>query len=260
MIEWESFPGPYTPGKPFVHNDRGHLLLQFGPASVQSQMQVDDPLRLTLGYTRTLMGFLLFVSEPRTITMIGLGGGSLPKYCAQKLPETRIAVVEINEEVIALRDTFRIPKDSENFHIHCADGAAFIAQRENSEDVIVVDGFDLEGQAPTLCTERFYNDCYRALRDGGVMAVNLSENSKQHATFIKRMRNCFNDAVIVVAAEDCTNKIVFALKPGNTESTVAPSEQNLLARAAALDKQHPISFRHMVERMAMNRHNTLLTP
>ncbi len=106
MIEWQSFPGPFIAGKPIVHQDGGQLLLQFGPASIQSQMQVDDPLRLSLGYTRTLMGFLLFVPQPKTITMIGLGGGSLAKYCYARLDNTRIDAVEINADVIALRERF----------------------------------------------------------------------------------------------------------------------------------------------------------
>lgn len=259
MIRWKNFPGPFIPGKPFVHDECGDLLLQFGPASVQSQMHIDDPLRLMLGYTRTLMGFLLFVPKPSRITMIGLGGGSLPKYCLDKLPDARIDVVEINEDVIALRNKFKIPPDDARFHIYCADGADYIAARENRDDVIIVDGFDLDGQAPSLCTESFYQHCYRALRNNGVMAVNLSENAKQHAGFIKRMRKCFADRVIVVAAEDCTNKVVFAIKQapmatGNTENNHF-SEKKLLARAARLDKQHPIAFRQIVERMATNPHN-----
>jgi spermidine synthase len=258
MISWKNFPGPFIAGKPLVRDEYGHLLLQFGPASVQSQMHIEDPLRLTLGYTRTLMGFLLFVPKPARITMIGLGGGSLPKYCLDKLPDARIDVVEISEDVIALRNRFKIPPDDARFRIYCADGADYIAARENSDDVIIVDGFDLEGQAPSLCTEAFYHNCYRALRNNGVMAVNLSENAKQHAGFIKRMRKCFADRVMVVAAEDCTNKVVFAIKQSADATRNSFSEKMLLSRAARLDKQHPIAFRQMVERMATNPHNPII--
>lgn len=256
MIEWESFGGPFEDGKPVLHRDRGTVMLQFGPASVQSQMDVSDPFRLALGYTRTLMGFLLFVPAPCTITMIGLGGGSLPKFCYHRLPIARIDVVEISEEVIALRDAFLIPADNPRFQIHCADGAAFVAAREGTEDVIIVDGFDAEGQAPALCTAAFYADCYRALTVGGVMAVNLSENSKQHATFIRRIQQAFGGQVLVVKSEDCSNKIVFAVKEP-AYGREGFSRQALLTRAAALDKQYPVSFRQLVERAAMNRLNPL---
>jgi hypothetical protein len=36
--------------------------------------------------------------------LIGLGGGSLVKYCYRNLPGTRIVVIEIDPEVIALRN------------------------------------------------------------------------------------------------------------------------------------------------------------
>lgn len=256
MIEWESFGGPFENGKPVLHRDRSVMMLQFGPDSVQSQMDVSDPFRLMLGYTRTLMGFLLFVPAPCTITMIGLGGGSLPKFCYHRLPIARIDVVEISAEVIALRDAFLIPADNARFHVHCADGATFVASREGSEDVIIVDGFDASGQAPALCTESFYADCFRALSVSGVMAVNLSENSKQHATFIQRIQRIFGGQVLVVKSEDCSNKIVFAVKEPATAQR-GFCHQTLLTRALALDKQYPVSFRQLLERAAMNRLNPL---
>src|SRR6478735_5681143 len=179
MIDSKSIWEHFLAGKPFVKKDGAQLTLQFSPASIQSQLCIDEPQRLLLGYTRTLLGFLLFVPTPRHITMIGLGGGSLPKYCYNALPDAKIDVVEINAEVIALRDTFMVPPDDERFTVHCADGAAYISKKTGTEDVIIVDGFDVGGQAPTLCTEVFYQHCYQALAINGVMAVNLSENSNQ---------------------------------------------------------------------------------
>lgn len=247
----------FLAGKPYVERDGNELTLQFGPASVQSQLNIEEPDRLLLGYTRTLLGFLLFVPQPRTMTMVGLGGGALPKYCYRHFPDTRIEVAEINQDVIALRETFRVPADDSRFTVHCADGADHIARLENREDVIIVDGFDVGGQAPSLCTEKFYGDCFNALAQGGVMAVNLSENSRQHAGFIKRMQRVFGSPhVLVTKAESCTNKVVFAVKVATGEHD-GFSQKTLLARAAELDRLYPVSFRQIVERMATNRHNPL---
>jgi len=63
---------------------------------------------------------------------------------------------------------------------------------------------------------------------------------------------------MVVKAEECTNKVVFALKKSAGPSERShPSQTSLLSIAAILDKQHPVSFRQIVERMVMNRHNNL---
>jgi hypothetical protein len=35
----------------------------------------NDPEFLALGYTKTMMGFLFFQPNPKSIAMIGLGGG-----------------------------------------------------------------------------------------------------------------------------------------------------------------------------------------
>lgn len=232
------------------------LTLQFDPLNIQSQVDLENPDRLLLGYTRTLLGFLLFTPDPQHITLLGLGGGALPTYCYRHFPLAKIDVAEINPQVVALRNTFRIPADDHRFAIHTCDGAAFIAKRLIAQDVIIVDGFDVGGQSFSLCTDAFYNDCHRALRNGGVLAINLSDNPKPHARLIKRIRRCFNEAVLVVTADECTNKIVFAVKQ-DPASEKDFSYSHLLTHAAELDRLYPVSFRQIVERMAGNKHNPL---
>ena len=52
--------------------------------------------------------------------------------------------------------------------------ARFYLQTETPAfDVLLVDGFDHAGQPAALCTQRFYDDCFAALRADGVLVVNL---------------------------------------------------------------------------------------
>jgi spermidine synthase len=37
----------------------------------------------------------------------------------------------------------------------------------------IVDGFDINGQPPELCSQGFYDECYRSLTPSGLMVVNL---------------------------------------------------------------------------------------
>src|SRR3546814_5260491 len=62
-------------------------------------MSIPEPNRLLLEYTQAMMGFLLFNASPGTIEIIGLGGGSLAKYCHAYLPSSNIRAVEIDEHV-----------------------------------------------------------------------------------------------------------------------------------------------------------------
>ncbi|QBR04206.1 hypothetical protein [Paraburkholderia pallida] len=77
--------------------------------------------------------------------MIGLGGGSLAKYCYRYRPESVIAAVEINPHVIALRNVFHLPADDTCFFVVCADGAEYVAMRGHRPDVQLVDGFGVNG-------------------------------------------------------------------------------------------------------------------
>jgi hypothetical protein len=88
-----------------------------------------------------MMGFLLFIPEPRFMAMVGLGGGSLAKFCHRHLPKTRIQVVEINPYVIGLRDEFQVPPDSRRFAIVQGDGAAFVRSPASPCDVLLLDGY-----------------------------------------------------------------------------------------------------------------------
>src|SRR5690349_9611761 len=92
-----------TLGRPFILDYGQTRILYFTTAAVQSAMRLDDPEALIAPYTRKMMAFLLFLPAPRHVLMIGLGGGSLAKFCYRHLPRTRISVVEVNADVIALR-------------------------------------------------------------------------------------------------------------------------------------------------------------
>jgi hypothetical protein len=103
--------------RPFVVQTPESKTLHFSEREIQSRMSLLNPDALDIEYTRMIMGFLVFNSAPKQILMIGLGGGSLPKFCYRYLPGTDIEVVEIDPAVIALRDTFSIPQDNERFRV-----------------------------------------------------------------------------------------------------------------------------------------------
>ena len=109
--------------QPYIFDSACERRLHFTNHATQSAMSLSDPDALIAQYTRKMMAFLLFNPHPEHIVMIGLGGGSLAKFCYRNLPRSRITVVEIDEDVIALRDEFCIPKDDGRFRVVHDDGA-----------------------------------------------------------------------------------------------------------------------------------------
>jgi spermidine synthase len=52
--------------------------MRFGTSAKQSCMSLIDPNRLELPYIRAMLSCLLFNSDPQTVLIVGLGGGSGP--------------------------------------------------------------------------------------------------------------------------------------------------------------------------------------
>lgn len=232
-----------------VYEGRDTLSLLFGAFSVQSEMYIDRPYELALGYTQTMMGFLLFNPAPKRIGMIGLGGGSLAKFCHRHLPDTTIAVAEIDPNVIDLRDQFHIPDDCERFQVHCRDGADFVQETENEFDVLIIDGFDKNGQPPELCSDHFYRNCWQALAPDGIAIMNVVDDVGEAQVILDRINRAFNHAVIVVDALDSENQIVFACKG----SLLDLDEDVLLGRIKRLEMMHPVVLHITVQNLMQQR-------
>ena len=205
-------PGDHV--RPYVSLSLTTMALHFSMSELQSRMDLRQPDALELEYTRLMMGFLLWGPAPTELAMIGLGGGSLAKFCHRQLPRARLCVAEINPHVLALRDDFAIPADSPRFRIDLADGAAWIRHLAPRPEALLVDGFDYDGQPEALSSQRFYDDCFDALADGGRLVVNLHAGQAQFGQLLERIRRSFSGSVLAVADSDGSNNIVFGLKGG----------------------------------------------
>lgn len=105
--------------KPYAIDSIRTRRLHFSLRYVQSEMLLDFPNALVFSYTRQMAGFLLFCPRPQKIVVVGLGGGSLTKFCHRHLPMARITTIEIDREVIAFGELFH-PAHAANAALRCA--------------------------------------------------------------------------------------------------------------------------------------------
>lgn len=197
---------------PEVRTSGSIRALHFWGDQIQSRMSLLNPHALDLQYTRMMMGFLLFNPAPSRITMIGLGGGSLPKFCHRNVVNASIDVVEIDAAVIALRDAFMVPPDGARFSVTQGDGACYVADLSDATDVLLVDGYGLHGIAEELCTKMFFSDCHAALRESGMLVLNFHVEHPDYDVYLDRIRASFGASMFEVVDDDMTNSIVFACK------------------------------------------------
>jgi spermidine synthase len=195
---------------PRLHTNSQTVSLSFASSLIQSCMRLDAPDELVLDYTRAMMGFLLFDAAPRSILMIGLGGGSMLKYLHRHLPDADLTAVEINQGVIDMRHDFHIPPDSERLRIVCADGAVFVRKPPRAYDLILVDGFTGEGLPDALSSRGFYQHCRKALSPQGLLVANVQADTQQTREVMQRLNKVFEGAVVSVESDEGGNEIAIA--------------------------------------------------
>lgn len=202
---------PYSQDPPLVRTRRGRRTLEFVPGDVQSEMLLARPDALVLAYLRAMMAFVLFQPRPRRIVMVGLGGGSLAKFCHRHFPDAHVTVVELRADVIALRDAFLVPPDSERFTVVQADAADWLAAHPGAADVLLVDGFDARGLPARLADTPFYTDCRRALRPGGVLVANVFTYDPRYRDVLAALDTVFEGRTCWFDKVAGNNRIVYAL-------------------------------------------------
>lgn len=232
-------------GKPFIVDSKLKRFLHFDLDAVQSAMDLQKPDHLCLAYTRKMMTFLLFNRAPKRILLLGLGGGSLAKFCYRRLPATDLTVVEVSEHVLALRDEFCVPKDDDRFRVIHADGVSYIGKVAAPKDVILVDACDRVGLAPELNALDFYRSAYKALAPGGVLVANVCGNVHDRAAHCLRIRQTFGDDYLVLPVSRAGNLIVLAFKGKRRRRTLV----EINAAAADLKKAIGLDFPRYVRRI-----------
>lgn len=208
QVQWQLRRGRYA--KPFVFDDGEMLRLHFNLRYVQSAMRLDAPDELVLEYTQKMMAFLLFRPNPRHVVVVGMGGGSLSKFCYQHLPRTRVTTLEINAEVIGFAELFRIPPPNARMRIVHGDAVEYFAGKGEATDAILIDGCDRRGVAAAFCTADFYRNLRRRLRPGGIVVVNLIGGTHNGEVLRRTIAEVFDSHVLSLKVQVGGNRVLFA--------------------------------------------------
>lgn len=112
---------------------------------------------------------------PRNVLIIGGGdGGTLREAVAHPLVE-RVVMVEIDGRVVQAAKDF-MPSlacgfDNPKGELIIDDGIRYIKEHADEFDVVLVDSTEPVGPAVALFSSEFYQDCYAALKDDGMLVV-----------------------------------------------------------------------------------------
>ena len=117
--------------------------------------------------------------DVKKVLVIGAGDGGVARELSHYPDIERIDVVEIDELVVEVCKKY-LPFTACGFtdprvHIYYEDGLRFVRTKEDEYDLIIVDSTDPFGPGEGLFTKEFYGNCYKALKEDGIM-VNQHES------------------------------------------------------------------------------------
>ena len=117
--------------------------------------------------------------DAENILLIGAGDGGVVRELTAYQNVKNIDMVEIDPMVVEVSKKY-LPKtacrlDDKRVHIFYEDGLRFIRSKENCYDLIIVDSTDPFGPGEGLFTKEFYGNCFKALKNDGIM-VNQHES------------------------------------------------------------------------------------
>ena len=117
--------------------------------------------------------------NPKRVLIIGGGDGGTARELLRYKNVESVDLVEIDERVVDISRKY-LPQtacsfDDERLHCYFEDGLKFIRHCNNEYDLINVDSTDPFGPGEGLFTKEFYGNCYKALKEDGIM-VNQHES------------------------------------------------------------------------------------
>ena len=132
--------------------------------------------------------------DPRKILVIGAGDGGVVRELIRYQGIEKIDLVEIDERVVEVCKAY-LPQtasffEDERVTLFFQDGLKFVRSCDNQYDIIIVDSTDPFGPGEGLFTKEFYGNCYKALKEDGIM-VNQHESPfyEEDALAMKRAHN-----------------------------------------------------------------------
>lgn len=147
----------------------------------QSCVYLADSRKLVFDYAKMVMASLLVKPAPKTILIVGLGGGTLPTVFHELLPDAIITSAEIDPAVVKAAKTFFAYQENDRVLTVTLDARVFLkrAIREGKKwDLIILDAFNGDYIPEHLMTKEFLEEVRTGLNPGGLVTANTFATSR----------------------------------------------------------------------------------
>jgi spermidine synthase len=222
----------------FINKRGARLTMSFqlkGWDYTESVVNLTDPDDLSMRYTQVMTVALAYPETPKTILMLGLGGGSIPAYLGRFMPDSAITTVEIDPGVIPAAKTYFGIRETPRMRYRDGDARVFLNRNAERYDLILVDAYR-GGYVPIhILTREFYTLLKQRLAPGGAVAFNVHDGSKLYASTVRTLSEVFPGLDLYPTGLGEVIAVATA--------TAAPDKDTLAARAERLQQQYGFRFR-----------------
>lgn len=223
-----------------VLEDAEQRLLAFGEHDEQSKLLKATPHIPKHTYLRAMLLVLLF-AKPRSVMVLGLGGGVLIHALRQFDAAIRITAVELRPLVIDFcKRYFRLPL-SKKLTLIEADALVYLAQSPHKRvDLLFCDLFDSHGVAAGALSTAFLQHCQRQLKADGILVLNCWKEHSRDAALLAKLQTLFPEVYACLTGSG--NWVVFAsAKPLPTAQAELKRQASLLSQRLGFELQPSLS-------------------
>ncbi|GGB54532.1 fused MFS/spermidine synthase [Shewanella inventionis] len=155
-----------------VLDDGNYRVLSFGDNDEQSKLDKSQPFVPQHTYVQAMLSVLLF-TQPKSVIILGLGGGALVHSLRHVDAAIKITAVELRQRVIEVaKKFFQLPL-SKKLTLINQDANLFLAQAEHKKvDVIFADIYSNKGVDKQQLTDLFINQSKQLIKADGFLVLN----------------------------------------------------------------------------------------
>lgn len=167
-------------------------------SGAMSEIDLDHPLVLNSGYPRSILLSLIWKGEPERVYMAGFGGGRVSTVLRHFFPGTAILSAEVDPGMLDIARRFFGVELDDRQRVVLRDARECLKGSRERYDIIIIDAYEGVGSIPYhLTTAEFFGLCRERLTEGGVVAVNLTEEDPLYADRVRTLESCFGNAYLV---------------------------------------------------------------
>jgi len=209
----------------------------------ESGVDLNDRTRLVVPYTAFIGASAIFHSNPKSVLMIGLGGGGFNQFFEKAFPSAMLESVELDPQVFALAQKYLGFKPNDRDKVTVLDGRMFLRHSKATYDWIILDAFRGGFVPPHLKTVEFYKLAQSHLTPDGLFVANVRTDTALFESDIRTMRAVFpqlgifevpqTENAVLVATNFAAPTFASMLRDGNRPSFNETFRRNIDADAAA---------------------------